>query len=415
MMLLQYAVWGAWLPIAARYLAAPPTAGGLGFSGTQIGMILGLAGSLGAVLSPFIAGQICDRYFRTEYCLAVLLASGGVLKWVTAYQTGYGAWLILSILYSVVYMPTLALTNSLAFTHLENRDQQFPRVRVWGTLGWIAASWVFPMIWLQTDLKWQWLPPFLAGPEVPNVTGRLVDALKFSGMISLGYALFCLALPATPPKKGGVEPLAFARAFRLLKTRSFLVLVIASLPISIIHQIYFLQTPNFLPALGLKTSLIGPVMTVGQFAELVVMVALGWMIRSWGFRRVISLGAAAYVVRYAIWSIPDVPLSVAVVSQALHGFCYACFFAGGFIYVDRVAPEDVRHSAQTVFGILILGGGPVIGGWLSGYLQACYTQNGTLSFSSLWQTLALIGLLTTVFFALLFRQEPAAAGKPAEP
>jgi MFS family permease len=194
MMLLQYAVWGAWLPLAARYLSASQAEGGLGFTGTQIGMILGLAGSIGAIASPFLAGQLADRYFRTERFLAVLLVVGGVVKWVTAGQTSYAAWLWLSIVYSVVYMPTLALSNSMAFAHLDDRDHQFPRVRVWGTIGWIAASWIFPMIYLQQNLSFQWMPPFFVGAELPNVTARLADSLRFSAIISWGYALFCLTL-----------------------------------------------------------------------------------------------------------------------------------------------------------------------------------------------------------------------------
>jgi hypothetical protein len=184
MMFLQYAVWGAWLPLAARYLTAPVAEGGLGFTGTQMGLILGLAGSIGAVCAPFIAGQLADRHFSTERFLAVLLAVGGVVKWITASQTGYGAWLLLSIAYSVVYMPTLALSNSMAFANLDNRERQFPKVRVWGTIGWIAASWIFPMIYLQSGLQLQLMPPFLVGPELPNVTARLADSLRFSALIS---------------------------------------------------------------------------------------------------------------------------------------------------------------------------------------------------------------------------------------
>lgn len=213
MMFLQYAVWGAWLPLAGRYLSAPTADGGLGFTGGQIGLILGLAGSIGAIASPFIAGQLADRYFRTERFLTALLLIGGGLKWYTASQITFSSWLWLSILYSVVYMPTLALSNSMAFAHLDDRDRQFPKVRVWGTIGWIAVSWIFPMLYLQHNLHWQWMPPFLVGPENDGVTARLADSLRFSALISWAYAAFCWFLPATPPKRDSVEPLAFAKAF----------------------------------------------------------------------------------------------------------------------------------------------------------------------------------------------------------
>ena len=405
MMFLQYALWGAWLPVTARYLSATISEGGLGFTGSEIGMILGLAGSIGAIAAPFIAGQIADRYFSTERVLAILVTAGGAVKWITAYQTEYGAWLILSILYSVLYMPTLALSNSITFSHIDDQENNFPKIRVWGTIGWIVASWVFPMIWLQQNLHFQWMPPFIVGSEVANVTSRLADALKFSGLISLSYGAFCFLLPHTPPKRDAVEKLAFKKAFELFKEASFTILVVASLAVSIIHQIYFLQTGPFLSHIGILDSQIGPAMTIGQFAEIITMAYLGFFLKRLGFHKVISIGIAAYCVRYAIFGTESFPVWVMVISQAFHGFCYAFFFAAAYIYVDKIADEDVRHSAQTVFGIIILGGGPVIGGWLSGYLQNIYTVNGIFDYSAFWYILSMIGLATTLFFYFLFQNQ----------
>ncbi len=407
MMFLQYALWGAWLPVTARYLSASISDGGLGFSGSQIGMILGLAGSIGAIAAPFIAGQIADRYFSTERILAFLVTAGGIVKWITASQTDYQSWLVLSIIYSVLYMPTLALSNSITFAHIDDQEIDFPKIRVWGTIGWIVASWAFPMIWLQTDLQLQWMPPFIVGAEVPNVTSRLADALKFSGIISISYGAFCFLLPHTPPKRDAMEKLAFKKAFDLFQYSSFRVLVIASLAVSIIHQIYFLQTGPVLSYIGIPDSQIGPAMTIGQFAEILTMAYLGIFLKRLGFKKVITIGIAAYFFRYAIFGTATLPVWIMVVSQAFHGFCYAFFFAAAYIYVDKMADEDVRHSAQTVFGIIILGGGPVIGGWLSGYLQIMYTVDNVFSYSNFWYTMSAIGLVTMISFFMLFQEQLA--------
>jgi len=386
MMFLQYAVWGAWLPTASSYLKH------LGFSVGQVGMILGLAGSIGAVASPFVAGQFADRYFNTERFLGVLLLLGAGLNWMLARQTDYESWLWLSIAYSVVFMPTLALSNSLALANLRDPEVQFPMVRVLGTLGWIAASAAFPKIW-----------------NVGDDPAKLVDSLRFSAAIAVVYAAWCLFLPKTPPRRNGVEPLAFAKALRLLGVPAFAVLVLVSLPISVLHNIYFINASLFLQSLGLKVGDVGPAMAIGQVSEIVVMAGLGWILKSLGFRGVITLGALAYFVRYLIWSRTGLPVPILVTSQALHGVCYACFFAAAYIYVDRVAPPDVRHSAQTVFGILILGGGPVLGGMLSGWLSEHYkTAEGKVDFSQLWLVVSGIGLGAALVFAAFFRDRTAA-------
>jgi len=437
MMFLQWAMFGLWAPLWGKFLLAPASEGGLAFTNWQVGWIMGISGSVGALMAPLIGGQIADRYVPAQRLLAVLLIVGGLLKWVTAYQTGFWPWLGLSVGAALALGPTGALTNSLAFAHLSDPTRQFPKIRVWGTIGWIVSGWVFAMVWLQHDLVLQYLPPFLKGEEHGNVMPRMLDSLKVAGVVAIAFALYCLTLPNTPPKRDARVKLAFGKAFAMFRHRSFAVLLGSGLLIASLNQIYWIQTPSLLTHLGLRKADILPAMSIGQFAEIFVMAMLGLMLKRLGYRRVLAIGGAAFVLRFAIFGtvgLPlwaelavdspifgpgGLPLSVALVAQALHGLCYACFFAGSFIYIDKLADEDVRHSAQTVFCIL-MGIGPVIGGWLNGALGARYLpKGGTPDYQSYWYVAAAIGLLATVILAVLFRDEteakqPADADAPAE-
>ncbi len=385
MMFLQYAVWGAWIPVISRYLNAAPAIdeagrqiGGLGFSWVAIGTILGIAGAVGAVAGPFVAGQVADRWFSAERFLCVMFILGGIVKYITASATTVDQWLWLSILYSVLYMPTIAISNSLAFAHLKDPDRQFPPIRVWGTIGWIVVSWVFPMVWLQTDLHLQSLPPFVVGREYDDVVHRIADSLRFAGILSVAYGIFCLFLPHTPPKKT-VESIAIADSIRLLKNRGLLVLTIVALPISIVYTVYIIQTAQFLPTLeGIRDSDILPVMSIGQFSEIFVLGSLGLFLKRMGFRAVLTIGCLAFALRFAVFGL-GTPTWLVVASQALHGVCFACFYAAAFIYVDRVAPAHVRHSAQTVFGVILLGIGPALAGQVIGWETSYSTQETTIA------------------------------------
>jgi nucleoside transporter len=400
MFFLQWATWGVWIPVLGRCLHAR-----LGFSELQIGLLMGLPVTIGAVLAPFIAGQLADRCLSTERLLGALELITGVLLWVMATQTAFAAWMLLMVIGSIVRTPTVALGNALAFAHLSDPKARFPRVRAWGTVGWIVAGWGFAMLWLQTDLHVRWLPPFLVGTEVPEVTRRLLESIKAGAILSVVYGLYCFTLPHTPPKREGVDPLAFRKAFRLFRCRSFAVLMGAWLLVGSIHSIYFIQTAKFLPSLGLREADILPAMSTGQFAEIVVMVFLGFFLKRLGFRRVLMIGAFAYLVRFAIFGTTSLPLGVIVASQALHGVCFACFYATGFMYIDRLAEEDIRASAQTLIG-LVLGVAPVLGGLLSGKLAGwCTPSGGELNYSPFWYTLAAIGLAATLLLAACFRDE----------
>lgn len=415
MMFLQYAVWGVWLPYLASYLGAEPilnaelerTGGGLGFTGSQIGWILGLAGSIGAISAPFLAGQIADRFMNAEKSLGILLITGGVLKFGTYYADEYNSFLILSILYSVAYMPTLALTNSIAFAHLKDPQRQFGPVRTWGTIGWIVASNAFPLIWLQTNISPTALPPFLTGDPKPDQAGLIAEALRVSGGLAILYGIWAmLMLPKTPPSRSSDHPLAFLKAFGLLTKPGLLVVTLVALPIAMIHQVYFIRTAPFLESVGFDTAYVGPIMSIGQVSEIVMLAILGLFLRRLGFKLVLALGCAAYFARFALFAVTtESTQHLALASNALHGLCYGFFFAGAYIYVERVAPKDARHSAQTVFGIIILGIGPVLAGFYNQWLSKIGDEVGgsVANWSALWWAQAMVGAVCAVVVLAAFR------------
>jgi MFS family permease len=411
MMFLEYGVKGLWMPLAGIFLVAEVSSGGLGFTESQKGMIIGIPLAIGSFLAPFIAGQLTDRKFSTQKFLAVMLLLAGVLKWVTAYQTTFAMWLGISIFFAILYVPTIALTNSLAMHHLSDPKTQFPRVRVWGAIAWIVVSWVFPMIWLQQNLSFQALPPFFKGDDVPDVTHRMIDSMKIAGMLAIGYAFFCwFILPKTPPSAKNRKKLAFIEAMVLFKKRSFLVLIVMALPVSILQTFYMMNTSPFLKESGLQASYIMPAMSLGQFSEIVVLIFLGKFLTRFGFRNIMTFGIACYAIRYGIFGIPGLPVEVHIGVQLLHGLCFGCFYAGAFIYVERIAPKEIHHTAQIIFFFVMLGVAPAItGAFLNGWLaDLCGAPNGVLdlpSYVRFWQANAVIGIVSAALFWIFFKDE----------
>ena len=410
MMFMEYGVKGLWMPLAGLFLVARVSEGGLGFNETQKAMIIGIPLAIGAFSAPFIAGQLTDRKFATQKFLAVMLFFAGILKWATAYQTTFAMWLGISVVFAILYVPTISLTNSLAMQHLSEPKSQFPKVRLWGTISWIVVSWVFPMVWLQTNLRFQALPPFIVGDNVPDVTHRMIDSLKAAGGMAIIFALFSwFVLPHTPPSSKDRKELAFVEALGLFRKRSFLVLLVIALPVSILQTLYMMNTSPFLKESGLQASYIMPAMSLGQFSEIAALAFLGVFLSRFGFRNVMTFGIACYAIRYGIFGIPGLPVEVHVTVQLMHGLCFGCFYAGAFIYVQRIAPKEIRHTAQILFFFVMMGIAPAVTGALNGWLaNLAGAPNGVLDLSSyvrFWQITAIIGIVSAVLFWFFFRDE----------
>jgi nucleoside transporter len=402
MMFLEYAVRGMWYPFLSSYLSAPRTGNGLGFSAGQTGWVLGFANAFGAVTAPFVAGQLADRYFNAERALAVLHVISAVLLFATASQTSFPPLFALMLLFSIAYVPTQSLANSVALAHLTDREHSYPRVRLWGTAGWIVTSALFTYVVLT------------ANDRATNI-GRIPDALRVAAMLAVGYAMYALFIvPRTPPgasmqtkETGGLK--VAMRAFGLLRDRSVLVLTLVAMPVAAIHTAYYLNISPFLVSrVGVSLRMVGPTLAISQLSEIFFLFWLGALLRRFGYLTILTAGAAAQAVRFVVFAI-DPPAPFVIVSLALHGVAFACFFTTAILYIERVATPAIRHSAQMVFGIVLFGIGPALAGPYSQIFDQ-FSINGRQNFVAIWTIQAIVAGASALAIVLFFRPTQTEVG-----
>ncbi len=381
MMFLQYAIWGSWFPVLSAYLQND-----LGFSGTQVGFIYSLL-PLATIISPFIAGQIADRYFSTEKLIAVLQLVGGIFLILIASTTDYGPMVWLMLIYCILYAPTLALTNSIAMINLDNSEKEFGTIRVWGTIGWIAAGLSLAF--------WRSLA------EVQQIVALQGDTLVLAGIFSILMGLFSFGLPHTPPRKEGASPWAFLEALKMLKSVNIAIFFIIAFIVATELQFYYVLTAPFLTSdqIGITDTKISAVMVIAQLAEIIVMaVFLPRFLPKFGIRKVMTMGIIAWPLRYAVFAIGG-PTWLVIASLALHGFCYVFFFTAAFIYVDEIAPKDIRHSAQSLITLTVIGFGMYFGSLFAGWVQTLFTS---AEYGTNWTGVFLVPFFLTLLCALAF-------------
>lgn len=384
MMVLELFIWGAWLPLIWPYMDE------LGFTGTQQAWV-GSAFAIASVLAIFFSNQFADRNFASERFLAFSHLIGGLAMLGMFFTKSFAPFFTLMLVHSIFYVPTLSVANSLAFANLAEPQKEFGIVRMGGTIGWILASW--PLYFL------------LRGAEGDALRTAHSYIFLVAGVASLVLAAFCLTLPHTPPKPAVVESHRFAwlESFRLLALPYLLVLFIVTFIDATIHNGYFVLAGNFLGAIGIAPENIMPIMSIGQIAEIVTMIGLGWCLARMGWKLTMIVGILGHGARFAIFAFMPFNHPAIIAVQVLHGICYAFFFATVYIFIDAAFPKDVRASAQGLFNLLILGIGDLAAKWLFIPLRASLTHDGVIDYRTLFLVPTGMALAAVVFLAVAFR------------
>lgn len=383
MMFLQYFVYGSWLVTMATYLGQT-----LRFDGTEIGLIYGTP-ALAAIVSPLVVGMIADRFFATERVLGVLHIMGAGLLYFATTQTDFRAFYAAILAYTLCFMPTLALSNSLSFDHLGDPAKEFPRVRVLGTIGWIAAGLIIG--WMQVEAT--------------------TTPLRIGALISLVLGIYSFTLPHTPPHAAG-KPLSMRDIFgldalALMRNRSFAVFVLGSFLLCIPLQFYYAFTNLFLNEVGMPRP--AGVMTLGQMSEIVFMLLMPFFFIRLGVKRMLLIGMLAWSLRYVLFAYGDPGAMIWMLYGGiiLHGICYDFFFVTGQIYVDQQAGVRIRAAAQGFIALVTLGAGQFVGSWISGVIVEANrlpVADGTVQYdwTSIWLVPAVGAAVVMILFAFFF-------------
>jgi nucleoside transporter len=429
MMFLEFFIWGAWYPLVFGYLP------GLGFNDTwQQPLVLGCF-NLAALAALFFSTQFADRNFAAEKFLAFSQLVGGaamlglffIKKPEGAGSAAFWPFLGLMLVHCLFYVPTISITNSIAFAHLGDPQKEFGPVRLWGTIGWIAAAW--PMSFVLID--WAavgaadtsgFVSYLRTALDTPLKGHAMLEATSYifvvAGTASLLLAAFSLALPHTPPKQvtwedaqKGRDSLAWLEAMKLLRYPFILVLFIVTFFDSAIHQCFFFWAGRYLElGVHINRAWVMPIMSIGQVAEIVTLAFLASVLKALGWRMTMIIGILGHAVRFAVFAFFPAP-APAIAVNVLHGICYAFFFATVYIFIDEYFPKDARSSAQGLFNVLILGVGPFVGNFVCSKLGNVYSAGPEqYDFRSIFLYPAGAALFAAVLLLLFFH--PPAKTEP---
>jgi len=392
MMFLEFFIWGGWFVTLGTYLTNnlhPSEDDKADVFSTQ---------SWGAIIAPFIIGLIADRYINAEKILGALHIIGAILMYQMYQSDNINIFYPYVLIYMILYMPTLALVNSVSFNQMKNPEKEFSSIRVWGTIGWIVAG-------LLISYLFHW------DSEENTNSGMLRNTFLMSSIASLVLGLFSFTLPKTPPKKSPGEKVSLKQiigldALRLLKDKNFAIFFIASILICIPLAFYYQNAHPFLSNIGVENPT--GKMTIGQISEVLFLLLLPVFFTRYGFKKTILVGMLAWAVRYALFAYGNAgELSfMLIIGIALHGICYDFFFVSGQIYTNSKAGEQYKSAAQGMITLATYGVGMLIGFKIAGMITNAYKiSEKEFNYTMVWLIPSAIAAAVFIMFALSFKNE----------
>lgn len=374
---LEYAVWGAWMPVLAARLLGP-----LKFTGKQTGWIYATV-PLACIFSPLIAGQLADKWLNAEWILVAAHLVGTVLLLVAATQTKFTPLFIAMFLYSLLYAATLPIVNAVLFANVSDVASQ-GKVFIWAPIAWALVGYFLT--------GWRWV--FKTAEK-----GR--DCLFFAAILSLVMAASCLILPATPPEGKGAVPIV--KAMTMLQNTNFLVFIIVSLVVAGLMYFYFLGSAQFMMDMGIQGKNIPALMAIAQAVQaLATFFLLGRFIGELGFKWTLIIGAASWFLLYLIYVISK-PRELIVLSQALHGLAYVLFLIAGQIFANSAAPAEIRTSVQALVFAATTGIGMFFGTQFAGTIMDVFKKDGKFQWRPIFAVPGLITLVSIIALVVLFK------------
>ena len=392
MMFLQFFIWGGWFVTLGTFLG-----NNLNATGGQIAMAFSTQ-SWGAIIAPFFIGLIADRYFNAEKILGILHLLGSGLLLLMSQTSDFSVFYLYVFSYMLLYMPTLALVNSVSFNQMKDTASEFPLIRTFGTIGWIISGVVISYVF-----SWD--------TQDSITSGALSNTFKMVALASLILGAFSFSLPKTPPcgndqKSFSLKSALGWDALKLLRDQNFLLFFIASVLICIPLAFYYQQANPFLVELGMNNPTAK--MAFGQVSEVLFMLLLPTFFIRFGFKKTILVGIMAWVVRYLLFAYGDVgeKAYMLIIGILLHGICYDFFFVSGQIYTDFKAGEKIKSAAQGLITLATYGVGMLIGFWIAGKVSDAFLiQTGQHDWDTIWKFPALFALGIFLLFLLIFKNE----------